>query len=306
MHHATNETPRFCAGLCIVWLLGCAQSPSAVSSSTTVAGTDVRSRAGEELSVERVDVGGRALFIACEGTGRPTVMMETGFSDAGLVWGRALIRRVAGLSRVCVYDRAGLGYSDPRRDPTDSGKVSAELHTLLSGAGIAPPYVLVGHSIGGLHARVFDHDHRGEVRGVVLVDSSHPDQFLRAQERLGVEDWARMQHSVESAWQDPSKEPLDWKRSSMLAREAGGLGDRPLYVLSHDPSFNEGCGGADCLSTGGQATWEALWQELQTDLAALSTRSTHVVVAGSGHYIQAQRPELVYDAIARVVEATRR
>jgi pimeloyl-ACP methyl ester carboxylesterase len=301
----TNKPIVRSASLFVVWLLGCAQAPGAVQKTATFAGTTASSNGREELSVQRVDIGGRALFIACEGVGHPTVMMETGSSDAGIVWGRALIRRVAEISRVCVYDRAGLGYSDPGEPPTDSGKVSAELQALLVGAIITPPYVLVGHSIGGMHVRVFAHDHPGEVSGVVLVDSSHPDQFVRAQERLGPEDWTRMLHSIENAWQDPSKEPLDWSRSSMLARETGSLGDRPLYILSHDPTVGPVCQGADCLSAEGHARWEALWQELQMDLAALSTRSSHLVVEGSGHYIQTQHPELVFDAIAQVVKATR-
>jgi len=98
---------------------------------------------------------------------------------------------------------------------------------------------------------------------------------------------------------------MDWLRSSELARQAGGLRDRPLRVLSHDPESSSGCMGDACLSAVGQASWEALWQELQTELAALSTRSTHRVAERSGHYIQGDRPELVIDAIADVVDQTR-
>jgi pimeloyl-ACP methyl ester carboxylesterase len=232
--------------------------------------------------------------------------MESGFADPGIAWGRSLIESIARISRVCVYDRAGLGYSDSRPDqPTDGGKISADLHLLLTGAGVEPPYVLVGHSIGGMYVRVYDHDHPGEVAGIVLIDSSHPDQFINAQKRLRPDDWARIQHSLETAWMDPTKEPSDWLRTSLLVRQTENIGDRPLWVLSHDPAANAGCQGSDCMSPEGQATWEAMWQELQTDLAGLSSRSSHSVVAGSGHYIHIGKPEPVIEAVAQVVEATR-
>src|SRR5262252_5748871 len=102
MSRSIYEKPMICAGFCIVALFGCAQPPSTIPRTNTVAGKGAGSSGQEQVSVERVDVGGRALFIACEGAGHPTVMMETGFSDAGIVWGRALIRRVAEISRVCV------------------------------------------------------------------------------------------------------------------------------------------------------------------------------------------------------------
>jgi pimeloyl-ACP methyl ester carboxylesterase len=255
--------------------------------------------------VDRVDVGGYSLFVACEGKGRPTVVMESGFDDAGIVWGRKVIRGVARVSRVCVYDRAGLGYSDPRPDRTDSGKISADLHALLQGAGIAPPYVLVAHSIGGIHARVFDHQHPDEVLGMVLVDSSHPDQFVRAKDRLGAQDWQTMWRQVETSQADPDKEPIDWERSRELAIAAGPFGDRPLRVLSHDPSVMQPCAGDGCLSAEGNAAWESLWSELQTELTALSPTGTWLVVAGSGHYIQDRAPEAVVDAVTQVVAAVR-
>ena len=255
-----------------------------------------------------MDVGGYSLFIACRGVRQPTVVLETGFTDPGITWGRALIRRVSEGSRVCVYDRAGLGYSDPRPSAaglTHSGTVAAELHALLAGAGIDPPYVLVGHSVGGMHVRVFAHDHPEEVVGMVLVDSSHPDQFLRARERLGADDWAIMERSVRTAHADPDKEPSDWELSSAFARQAGNLGIRPLRVLSHDPAAQTGCMGSDCVSAAGNVIWESLWQELQVELASLSLTSERVVVAGSGHYIQGEQPDRVIDAIREVVDQTR-
>jgi pimeloyl-ACP methyl ester carboxylesterase len=256
--------------------------------------------------VERVDVGGYSLAIACTGAGLPTIVMEPGFSDSGDDWSRQLVFDIAEVSRVCVYDRAGLGLSDSRPDVTDSGKVADDLHALLQGAHIRPPLVLVGHSLGGMHIRVYAHDHPKDVVGVVLIDSSHPDQYVRARERLGADDWATMERSIATTFDDPSKEPVDWERSSDLVRKAGNLGDRPLRVLSHDPAIGSQCAGAGCLSSEGNRIWEDLWQELQMDLASLSSQSERVVATGSGHYIQDRDPRLVIEAIQQVVEAVKR
>jgi pimeloyl-ACP methyl ester carboxylesterase len=284
--------------LAVASQVGCAHGTSNTPAAPAVDAVS----GGERDLVELVPVKGYSLFIACRGKGRPTIVLETGFTDPGITWGRGLFRRVSALSRACVYDRAGLGYSDRRPDVTDSGKVAADLHALLAGAQIEPPYVLVGHSIGGMHVRVYDRAHPGDVAGMVLVDASHPDQFLRAQQRLSPADWAIMERSVRTGHADTTKEPLDWTRSSSLAREAGLLGDRPLQVLSHARDFRSPCQGDACLSREGTEIWEGLWQELQTDLAALSRHSTHVVVPGSGHYIHNHDPDTVIAAIASVIE----
>ena len=254
---------------------------------------------------ERVDVGGYSLAIACTGVGRPTVVMETGFDDSAASWSDQLILGIAGVSRVCVYDRAGLGLSSHRPDRTDSGKVTADLHALLRGANVRPPFVFVGHSLGGMHVRVYTHAYPDEVAALVLIDSSHPAQYVRARERLSARDWTWMEKSVEQAYRDPSKEPFDWERSRQLALQAGHFGDLPLRVLSHDPTIESECSGDDCLTAEGHVVWEQLWQELQVDLATLSSRSTHKISPQSGHYIQQTNPDLVLAAITDVVRAVR-
>lgn len=286
--------------------VGCAQSasaPRAPANAHVASGGEQASSARDV--VQRVPVNGHSLFIACRGAGTPTIVLETGFTDPGLAWGREVFRGAADVSRACVYDRAGLGYSDARQDVTDSGKIADDLHALLSGARVLPPYVLVGHSIGGMHVRVFDRAHPGEVVGMVLVDASHPDQFVRAQQRLSAADWATMERSVRNAHADPKLEPLDWARSSALAREAGSLGSRPLRVLSHAKDFRQPCFGTDCISAEGSEIWESLWQELQIDLASLSSDSAHVFIPGSGHYIQAHAPAQVIEAITAVIDRAR-
>jgi pimeloyl-ACP methyl ester carboxylesterase len=125
---------------------------------------------------EMVDVGGYRLHLYCQGTGSPTVVIEAGQGDFGLSW--SLVQpELAQTSRVCVYDRAGLGWSDPSPRPRTLETMVDELHTLLTNAGIPGPYVLVGHSLGGMAVRLYAHHYSQDVAAMVLVDSSHEDQF---------------------------------------------------------------------------------------------------------------------------------
>lgn len=128
-----------------------------------------------------VDVGGYRLHIFCEGKGSPTVVFEAGLGDPSLIW--ELVRpEIAKTTRVCVYDRAGLGWSDPSPKSRTAENIVKELHTLLTGAGIPGPYVLVGHSVGGMYLRLYAHDYPDNVVGIVLVDSAHEEQVSRAPE----------------------------------------------------------------------------------------------------------------------------
>jgi pimeloyl-ACP methyl ester carboxylesterase len=122
-----------------------------------------------------VDVGGHRLHINCTGAGSPTVVIEAGLGDWSTGWG-FVQPEVAKTTRVCTYDRAGLGWSEPGPLPRDAAQFARELHSLLQNANIPGPYVMVGHSLGGLPVQVFAHDHPSEVAGVVLVDSMYPGQ----------------------------------------------------------------------------------------------------------------------------------
>jgi alpha/beta hydrolase fold len=120
-----------------------------------------------------IDVGGRRLHLSCTGSGSPTVILEPGLGEASsaMAW---IAPAVARDSRVCVYDRAGRGWSDAADGPLDSAQTAADLHTLLDRAHIPGPYVLAGHSFGGLYILTFAATYPDEVAGMVLLDSTAP------------------------------------------------------------------------------------------------------------------------------------
>src|SRR5918995_1161770 len=131
---------------------------------------------------EMVDVGGYSLHINCVGQGSPTVVLDGGSGEMSADWVRVQ-REVSDTTRVCAYDRAGMGWSEMGPDPRDAKRITSELHTLLSKAGIEAPYVLVGHSFGGMYMQTYAARYPDEVAGVALVDSStDPDQFSQRSE----------------------------------------------------------------------------------------------------------------------------
>jgi pimeloyl-ACP methyl ester carboxylesterase len=122
-----------------------------------------------------VDVGGHTLNLYCSGEGSPTVVLEAGGNEPGYAWS-SVQSKLANVTRVCWYDRAGVGWSDPPPSPRTSATVTSDLHDMLSRAGVPPPFVLVGASIGGEYARIYTSRYPHDVVGLVFVDSSHPDQ----------------------------------------------------------------------------------------------------------------------------------
>lgn len=298
---------------------------------------------------QMVDVGGYRLHINCQGDhedNTPTVVMEA--AEFSLSW--ALVQsEVAGFTRVCTYDRAGLGWSEAGPDPRTATNIVKELHTLLEQSGVEPPYVLVGHSKGGMYVRMYAHEYPGEVVGVVLVDSSHEEQELRFPEAItelnqkGRKQTTGLLNIVRPLNSIGLVTPILKNNSNVLlstlpesVREMGlavalkdtflktvvaetealedtfaqvreakitTLGEMPLIVLTAVDQF-------DTLE--GQVSAEDVEQlkkivyELQVELSGLSSNGKLVLVEGSGHHIQVERPEVVIDAIREVVETLRR
>ena len=274
-----------------------------------------------------VDVGGYRLHIQCVGTGSPTVVLDAGLGGSSLDW--SLVQPELGrTTRVCAYDRAGMGWSDPGSQPRTPRQIASELHTLLTNAGVAGPYVLVGHSLAGKNVRLFAQQHPEEVAGMVLVDArgeyvdanTAPAEAQGFQQALAAQAFLyRAARSVglvrligASLWGGPampralrtegmlfqtSQRAVDAQTAEGLERAtddaelqaAPALGDRPLIVLAAEQNM----------------TGTPYWAEAQRRQAALSSDSRLIIAQGSGHYIHWEQPALVIDAVRQLVEATR-
>lgn len=239
-------------------------------------------------------VEGHQLYLHCLGTGRPTVIFEAGFSDTGETWS-AVQAEVAESTRACAYDRAGLGRSDPGLESPTSLQVVYQLHQLLDRAGLQGPYVLVGHSLGGQYMRVYTGLYPEEVAGLVLVDSSHPDQFWRSAAVLPPESPDESESTrfyrewFTTAQRDSTVKPWLY--------EPGSMGDVPLVVLTAPHKER-----ADDLAEGLSDKFDLIWVELQEQMALMSTNSTHIMIEESGHFIQHDAPEVVVEAVLVIIE----
>ncbi|MBI5957414.1 MAG: alpha/beta hydrolase [Chloroflexi bacterium] len=247
-----------------------------------------------------VDIGGYSLYIDCQGEGSPTVILDSGTGSTGRAWLRVQ-GRIARFTRVCSYDRAGLGGSDPSPlMPRTSQVIAEELHTLLENARVPGPYVLVGHSFGGHNIRLFAHTYPDEVAGMVLVDVTHEDVMLRFGELSPA--W---EEEFINAWRDPEGITLEaWyaTQEQLRAVRAEGpepvFGDIPLVVLT---ATQEDAPLTSPTDEENEAFRQA-WYDLQTDLATMSSNSQHIFAEKSGHMIQDDEPALVVEAVQWVVE----
>jgi len=157
-----------------------------------------RDRHAHPMPGQLVDIGGYRMHIHCTGQGTPTVILDSGLGDSYISWHKVQ-PQIAQFTHVCSYDRAGLGYSDSSPRHRASKDIAEELYTLLHNAGIPPPYILVGHSMGGYDVRLYASLYRNEVVGMVLVDASHPEQQKRFPAALNDMDatWEREQEFFE-------------------------------------------------------------------------------------------------------------
>jgi pimeloyl-ACP methyl ester carboxylesterase len=292
------------------------------------AGDDKRYPARGQL----VDVGGHRLHVNCVGEGSPTVLLAAGHGGFSLDW--SLVQpQLAATTRVCAYDRAGYGWSDPSPQSPTPRQIADELHTLLANARIAGPYVLVGHSAAGKHVRLYAQLHPQDVAGIVLVDARHesvdanlaPKELaaerkreLRFQRTLWVTAriglvrpfWA-------AAW--PKIWPTTENLTPETRTEIGVLQARSQQVKT---VLSEGASRSDnnaqlaaagslgnvpvvVLAAGQLVAQNPAWLPAQEQMARLSSNSRLVIVDDSGHYIHWDRPTVVADAINQVVQATR-
>ena len=272
-----------------------------------------------------VDIGGRSLYFACRGSGSPTVILEAGFRTRADVWMDDLIQPeaprtmvlpgVARFTRVCAYDRPGTATvldgallpsrSDATPMPRTAQAAVSDLHTLLEVAAIPGPYVLVGHSFGGLFVRLYAATYPDEVVGMVLVDAF--SETLR--DEMTADQWAAYDEIFQPVPAEladyPDLEFTDFDASLDQMRDtaaASPLRSIPLVILSRGQAMAMPADLPGGLSGG---MLEAAWQSAQEELAGLLPDARHVIATESEHYIQLQQPQLVIDAIQAVVDAAR-
>src|SRR3954447_6327393 len=241
------------------------------------------------------DVGGHRLHMNCTGTGSPTVVLASGTGEFSQSWAR-ITPAIAATTRVCAYDRAGQGWSDDVAKPQDGRAMAADVHALLNAAGEHGPYVLAGHSLGGVYAMTFAAQYPDDVAGMVLLDSSTPEQFtalpdypsdytmiqrtygiLPTVARLGigrlfstdafsslpqpaagqVRAWGTSSRGLENARDDSSTYRVSFQQAQALQT----LDGKPLVVLTASGSIADTAG----------------WSAAQNKLAALSTNTLRVV-----------------------------
>jgi pimeloyl-ACP methyl ester carboxylesterase len=288
------------------------------------------------------DLGEFRLHLYCTGSGSPALILEGGLGSPGEMWARVQ-PELAKNHQVCSYDRAGLGWSDASPEPRTVQNIVDELDSLLSRSKISGPYVLVGHSFGGYIVRVYAKKYPAEVAGIVLVGAGHEDfarrmpsgceaiaqsnisfgQLAQTLSQFGIIRMAGDLGLLSPLTGDMLKgvppelqlelsaltfyKPQFWKtyvaemsslpESEAQVRSTGTLGDLPLVVLSGNPDVSrvpKGCQAASVV---------ALSKELQVELANLSSHSEHIVCEQCGHYIPLSDPQLVVDAVGRLIEA---
>jgi len=243
---------------------------------------------------ERLDIGRRELYLDCRGEGTPTVVLEAGSGADSSTWS-AVLDALSATTRVCAYDRAGRARSDPTERHT-LRDAAAELRTLLAAAGEEPPFLLVGHSVGGAFSRVFADENRDEVAGVVMVDTFDPDLqsdwihpllgALRPEYEAGLD---RLRDAVSIV------DSLDWPTSEAQLRGASleGLPVEVVVAPRYEPRLDE------AQNAEITAAWEAAYETLSPG------RVRRTVAWGAGHNVQIDRPDLVIEAVRRLVDIAR-
>jgi pimeloyl-ACP methyl ester carboxylesterase len=269
-----------------------------------------------------IDIGGgRKMYLECNGSGSPTVILESGYRNDAEIWSaqlepgmKSVFSQVAKFTRVCAYDRPGtfldadhLGRSTPARMPRTARDLVADLHALLQTAHVPGPYVFAAHSFGGIFARLYASTYPNEVVGMVLVDALSEkvkSGLTREQWKLYVNfGFTKTTPGLEK-YKDIETLDVNASLDQMeKAAAAKPFRPMPLFVLTQGQPFD-------------LSPWQPLpadfpgalnkaWHSAQDALATLAPNTKHKTATKSSHYIQVQEPQLVIDAIKQVVEAVR-
>lgn len=245
---------------------------------------------GDAVSSELVQVGNLRIEARLEGVGRPPVILESGFTGGLFLWG-PVQTEVAKQTLTLSYERAGLGRSDPGPEPRSAEQIARDLHALLNAKAIAPPYVLVGHSAGGLFVRVFAHLYPKEIAGLVLVDPATEEDYERMQKDKSAEDLQKMGM--------PSGAVAQWRalpETIDQARNAWPLPAVPVVVLTSGQPIGQWP----------LATTEDMrrWLDSHNKLVAKIPGALHVVISSADH-LSILKEGAVTEPIAKMVDGVR-
>lgn len=281
------------------------------------------------------DVGGAAMHLYCTGQGSPAIILDTGLGDDFTIWAKVQ-PALSKVTRVCSYDRAGFGWSESRSGARDANASAAELQ-LLAAAGIARPFVLMGHSIAGLHLRSYAMHYPGELAGLVFVDAATPLQDERVPRELvkiqqqqrkelpfqqvlmtlgwyrlrglctdvpaGMESydaWIKADSCVPSQLSAIAGELDAVHASGTETLHAGPFGALPILVFSRDPTVAPPNWPADVAKANA-----LVWTAMQEEAKSLSTDSRRIIAKHSDHYVHLDRPELVILEVSKFIDKIR-
>jgi pimeloyl-ACP methyl ester carboxylesterase len=251
-----------------------------------LAGSVVCGAAAPEL----VQVGKLKVEAKIEGAGSPAVIFESGFTGGLFLWG-PVQSQVGNETQTLSYERAGLGRSDLSAEPRSAERIARELHALLAAKAIAPPYILVGHSAGGLYVRIFAHMYPNEIAGLVLVDPATEEDYERMQKDKTVEDLEKMGM--------PAGAVAQWRalpETIDQARHAWPLPAVPVIVLTSKKPIGQWP----------LATAEDMqrWLEAHNQLAARIPAAEHIVIPGADH-LSILKEGAVVEQITKMVDGVR-
>ena len=285
---------------------------------------------------------GRRMNLYCAGSGAPVVLLDAGWNGGIGSWSDVQ-PALARATRVCAFDRAGMGFSDPGRLPRDTQAIVSDLHQLLQAAHIPGPYVLVGHSMGGLDMRLYAALHAKEAAGLVLVDpaSEHQDARMGARGEnpmltklkacaeaaeagkliAGAPEDARCTPAPRASLAEPVRARLlelrrapGYQRTiaseyeNIATRDSDQIdaARRPLGDLPLIVLTAEKTGLAPGMSPEQVAAVSGLWRRMHDETATLSSRGENRLVMGSGHLVQVDKPQVVIDTVNEVVGLVRK
>jgi pimeloyl-ACP methyl ester carboxylesterase len=275
-------------------------------------------------------VQGRLMHIQCRGSGSPTVIVEQGIGGPAIDW-TEINSQMARTTRVCDYDRAGMGYSEAAYKPTYSSDVAQNLHELLRKANVDDDLVFVAWSAGGLYVKEYYRRHPQRVKGMVLVDSTHEQTLQRMppapsnQENL--DNLMRKYYLAQFGWLRLSGAQLPYARAPLSPEDKRRLAAFFLKSHTYRTLVDEGIGLEQDMARGTvppklgdmpliviaegaprdpyMIENLAKWHELQGELAKLSTQGKLVIAEKSAHFVHRTEPELILNAVKQVVDAVR-